>query len=78
MPHGGAGRTRPLVEVDDALLGRDEQRERGDGLRDGRERQHAVCVSLGHGPVAGSRDAGGGERHRPGLDLAKCLHAARY
>ena len=34
VPHGGAGRARGLVEVDDALLRGDEHRERRDGLRD--------------------------------------------
>ena len=37
VPHRRAGRPGRLVEVDDALLGRDERRERADRLRDRRE-----------------------------------------
>ena len=48
VPDRRTGRPRRLVEVDDALLGRDERGEGGDRLRDRREAHGAVvspCVS---------------------------------
>ena len=78
MPHGRAGRPGRLVQVDDALLGRDENGQGTHRLGDGSEPDRATRVSVGmHFAVAGDH-SGRGERDRPALDLAEGLHAARY
>ena len=77
MPNGRAGRPRGFVEVDDSLLGGDEQTERGDGLRDRGEVEGPARVAM-RLDASREHDPGGCERHRPALDLAECLHAARY
>ena len=73
MPHGRAGRPGRLVEVDDALLGGDERRERADGLRHRGERNGAERVAAGRDRAVGAGDAGRRERDVPAVDLAQSL-----
>ncbi len=72
------GRAGGLVEVDDSLLGGDERRERGDGLRDRGESNRPRCVAVRRDLPVGIDDTGGRELDRPAVDLAERLHARRY
>src|SRR5205085_978145 len=72
----GAGRPGRLVDVDDALLGRDERRERRDELRDRGPADGAGAVADGAqlAPVrVEHRDRR--ERRRPRFDLTQSLHS---
>ena len=75
---GRARRPRRLVQIDDAFLGGNENRERRDGLGDGCQSHRMRCISARRHFAAWIDDAGGGEWDRPVVDLAKCLHARRY
>ena len=75
---GRAGRAGRLVEVDDPFLRGDERRERGDRLRHRRETDRAPDVTVRRDPAFAIDHTRGGELDRPVVDLAKCLHAARY
>ena len=65
-----AGRPRRLVEVDDAFLGRDERRKRGDRLRHGREANGSRHLAARVDPALGVDDTRCGELDRPLVDLA--------
>ena len=78
MANRRAGRPGRLVEIDDALLGCDERRERGDRLRHGCQSDRARRVAVRRHLAAWIDDTGGGELDGPVVDLAKCLHARRY
>ena len=65
-----AGRPRRLVEVDDAFLGGDERRERGDRLRHGREANGSRRLAARVDPALGVDDTRGGELDGPLVDLA--------
>ena len=79
MTDGCARRPRRLVEVDDALLGRDERRERGDRLRDRREAHGTARVPAGVAIAPSARvTPAAANGHVPGVDLVQRLHGARY
>ena len=78
MPNCRTGRSGRLVEVDDTLFGADKQCERGDGLRDRSEAHRASGIAARRNGAVGTDDTGGCIRNRPPVELAKCLHAARY
>ena len=78
MPNRRARRPGRLVEVDDTLLRGHEHGESGDRLRHGREADRVRRVAVALGAAIPRHDPRGGERHRPAVDLAKGLHAARY
>ena len=59
-----------LVEVDDAFLGRDERRERGDRLRYGRKANGSRHLAARVDPALGVDDTRSGELDRPLVDLA--------
>jgi hypothetical protein len=70
-----AGRAGRLVQVDHALLGRNQHCERGDRLGHRGEPDDARRVAVRRDLTRGIDDARGGELDRPVVDLAKCLHA---
>jgi hypothetical protein len=74
---GGLGWACGLVEIDDPLLRGDEQRERRNGLGDRGEAGDSTRVAALLDAATGAHDTCGGEWHRPGVDLAKCLHLRR-
>ena len=78
VAYGRAGRPRVLVEVEHPFLRRDEDGERGDGLRHGRESDPPGRVPARRDVPRRARDPGGSERHVPGVDLVQCLHRGRY
>jgi hypothetical protein len=78
VPNGRAGRAGRFVEVDDTFLCGNEQSKRGDGLRDRGQPHDARDVALGRDDAGGIDNASGGKPDEPAVDLAKCLHAARY
>jgi hypothetical protein len=67
-----------LVEIDDALFGGNEHRERNDGLGDRCQSDRPSAVAVRRDRPTRIDDADCSERDRPVIDLAKCLHAARY
>ena len=73
-----ARRPRRLVQIDDALLGCDEHRERRHRLRDGSQSHRARRVAVRRHLATWIDDARGSELDRPVVDLAKRLHARRY
>ena len=73
-----ARRTCRLVEIDNAFLGGDERRERGDRLRHRRETNRGHDVTVRRDLAFGIHRTCRGELDRPVVDLAECLHAARY
>ena len=78
MPHGRAGRTGGLVEVDDALLRRDQRGQGGNGLRHRGEPHGAGRFPANVNVPGRIDDTGSGELDRPVVDLAESLHARRY
>ena len=78
VPNGGPGRPGRLVEVDDALLGGDERRERRDRLRDRRQPYRPFRVAVGGDRGVRARHTGGREGDIPGVDLVESVHGARY
>jgi len=74
VPHGRARRAGRLVEVEDALLRRDEHGEGRHGLGDGREANDTGRVPAADDATLRIDDPGGGEGDRPAVDLAKGLH----
>ena len=79
MPHGRALRAGRLVEVDGALLGGDERRQRGDELRHRRPAEDVVARPVRRDLLAAAHDAG---RGRVGAGQASIcterLHGRRY
>ncbi len=78
VPHGRSGRTRCSIEIDDALLCRNEDGNRAHRLRDRSEPHGVTRIAMGLGQAVTGDHSGRGERHRPALDPAEGLHAARY
>ena len=73
-PGGPAGSSRSTTPSSAAT----SSRERGDRLRDRGEPHRASAIAARRNVAVGTDDTGGGERDRPVVDLAKCLHARRY
>ena len=78
MANRRARRPRRFVQIDDALLGRDEDREGRHRLRDGRQSHRMRRVAARRHLATWIDDARGSELDGPVVDLAKCLHARRY
>ena len=78
VAQGRAGRAGRLVEVDDALLGSDQRRERRDRLGDRGPAEDVLARPLGSNLLAVAQDADGYRLGRPALDLPKSVHGARY
>ena len=78
MANGRSRRPRGFVEVDDAFLGGDEHGKRGNRLRDGFQPDDARRITVGRDDSGGIDNASRGKPDGPAVDLAKCLHAARY
>jgi hypothetical protein len=77
VPHRRSRWAGRLVQIDDALLGRDQDGERGDRLRNGRQPNgmRRVAVRGGDGPAVD--DARGSEAGAPLVDLAEDVHPER-
>ena len=70
---------RRLVEIDHALLCRNQGRESRDELRHRRPAQHLARCSVRRNDLAASQHTRGGEGCRPVVDLPECLfHGGRY
>ena len=71
----GPGR---LVEVEHALLRRDQRRQRSGRLRHGRPTELAIGLAVPGHQLSGPQDAHRRGARAPPLDLPQRLHAARY
>jgi hypothetical protein len=78
VAHGRAGRPGGLVEVEHALLGRDQHREGRDRLRHRGQTHRAARVATHRQRALGPGHADGGEGNVPAVDLRKGLHAGGY
>ncbi len=76
MADGGARRPRRLVEVDDALLGGDQDGQRRDRLRQRREPDGPARVAVRRDDRLSLHDACGRELGLPLVDLAQSVHRA--
>jgi hypothetical protein len=74
VAYGRAGRPRGLVEVEHPFLRRDEDGERGDELRHGRESDRPGRVPARRDDVRGARHPRGGEGDVPAVDLVQGVH----
>ncbi len=74
VPDGGAVGACRLVEIDRPLLDRDEHREPGEELRDGRPAQRHTEVAVNRRRTVDTRDSRGRVACAPGLDRDQCLH----
>ena len=73
MSHGRAFRAGRLVEVDHALLRRDERRESRDELRHRSPAHHLGAGAASRDDVAVPQHAGSRKRCGPVVDLLKCF-----
>jgi hypothetical protein len=78
MANGGALRAGLPVEIDHALLGRDERRKRRRRLRDRGPAELHVTRTVSRGHIAAVQDGRRGDARAPAVDLPHGLHAARY
>ena len=74
VPDGGAFGACRLIEIDRPLLDRDEHREPGEELRDGRPAQRHADVAVNGGGTVDTRYTGRCMACAPRLDRAQCLH----
>jgi hypothetical protein len=78
MPQRRSGRSSGLVEIDDAFLDGNEDRELREELRHRRPAELDVAATGRAELAAGREDDDGGGARRPVRDLSQRLHRRRY